>query len=539
MLFKSSDPWPHTHRDVVEHYYQLYDKQIASGEFEPFVYPFGSYGALVVIAYLLIPHQNRPWLKKCRVLVFAWLFGFAAYSIANVRARGVAPGLGLGLIHAWSIVWVAAVLVWNDAQTDFQRIERMEGAFANARAKEKDISNSENEHSNQSLGNGAEFNNHPEQGHLGPRDRHGEFAWQPYPMSPFIERLDWVCDMFCNFRGAGWNWRPSALPPPPKHIQEQLRRNSGNPPTHSYRVHTNQSKIYATRQELLATNFKTLILGYLTLDALKTFMMHDPYFWGQLDRAPPAYFPAWITAHPVVIHVYRMALSMFAVKWALQTIFACAPLLFAGLLGRERIGARAEPWIFPETWGPFTAVLDRGLAGWWSSWWHQTFRFAFEQPSLKIVAALGLPKTSLPAKMLQLLFAFGLSGALHACGTHTAVGDTMPLSNSLTFFLLQAVGVAGEVMITQVVKSAGIQKHVPTWLKRIFTFVYVHVWFYFTAHLLLDDFTLGGVWLFEPIPISLFRGLGLGVEGEGWWCWSGKVVRWHSDNRWWKSGIAL
>jgi hypothetical protein len=540
MLFKSSDPWPHTHRDVIEHYYQQYDKQIASGEFEPFVYPFGAYGALVVIAYLLIPHQNRPWLKKCRFLVFGWLFGSAAYSIAYIRARGMAPALGLGLIHAWSIVWVAAILVWNDAQTEFQRIERMEGAFGNTRVGMKDTGSLKNDQGDKSMANGTTPNGHlPAKEHLGPRDRHGEFAWQPYPLSPFIERLDWVCDIFCNFRGAGWNWRPSALPPPPKHIQEQLRRNSGSPPTHSYRVHASQSKIYATRRELLTANFKTLITGYLVLDALKTFMMHDPYFWGQLDRAPPAYFPAWLTASPVIVHVYRMALSMFAVKWALQTIFACAPLLFAGLLGRKRIGARAEPWIFPETWGPFTAVLDRGLAGWWSSWWHQTFRFAFEQPSLKIVAALGLQKTSVPAKMMQLLFAFGLSGALHACGTYTAAGDTRPLSNSLTFFLLQAVGVAAEVMITQVVNSTGVQRYAPTWLKRILTFLYVHVWFYYTAHLLCDDFTLGGVWLFEPIPVSLFRGLGLGVKGEGWWCWEGKVVRWHTDSRWWKSGIAL
>jgi hypothetical protein len=109
----------------------------------------------------------------------------------------------------------------------------------------------------------------------------------------------------------------------------------------------------------------------------------------------------------------------------------------------------------------------------------------------------------------------------------------------MTFFLLQAVGVAGEVLITQLVKSTGVPQYLPTWLKRTFTFVYVHVWFYYTAHLLCDDFTLGGVWLFEPIPVSLFRGLGLGVKGQGWWCWDGQVARWHTGNRWWKSGIAL
>jgi hypothetical protein len=536
MLFKSQDPWPHSHRDVLEHYYQQYDKQIASGEFAPFVYPFGGYGSFVVIIYLLIPHQNRPWLKKCRFLVFAWLFGFAAYNIRYTRARGMAPALGMGLMHVWSVVWVAAILVWNDAQTEFQRVERTEGVFGSATPKEKGSS----EHSEKSVANSTVSNGQiaPKE-HLGPRDRHGEFAWQPYPLSPFIERVDWVGDIFCNFRGAGWNWRTSAVPPPPKHIQEQLYRNSASSPAHSFRVHSSQSTLYPTRRALLISNFKTVIFGYLVLDALKTFMMHDPYFWGQLDRPPPAYFPVWLTARPALVHVYRLALSMLTVKWALQAIFAFAPLLFAGLLGRARIGARAEPWIFPETWGPFTAVLDRGLAGWWSSWWHQTFRFAFEQPGLKIAAALGMQRKSVPAKMLQLLCAFGLSGALHASGTYTAAGDTKPLSNSMTFFLLQAVGVAAEVLITQSVRSTGVQRHVPTWLKRAFRFVYVHVWFYYTAHLLCNDFALSGIWLFESVPVSLFRSLGLGVEGEGWWCWGGQVVRWHTGSSFWKSGIAL
>lgn len=39
----------------------------------------------------------------------------------------MAPALGLGLIQAWSVVYLAAMLVFNDAQTEFQRIERKEG----------------------------------------------------------------------------------------------------------------------------------------------------------------------------------------------------------------------------------------------------------------------------------------------------------------------------------------------------------------------------------------------------------------------------
>lgn len=526
-----SDPWPHSHHDVIQHYYQQYDASLASGEFDPFVYPYGAYGAFLVIIYLCIPHQNRPWLGKCRFLVWSILLGFAAYSIRYQRARGAAPALGLGLVHAWSVVYLAAILVWNDAQTDFQRIERTEGVFGTAPSSEKEKTDQTSIEGTNGLV--------PSKSRAGPRDRHGEFAWQPYPLTPFIERLDWVCDLFCNFRGAGWNWRTSALPPPPKWLQDQLHRNSRTVPKHSARVHAGQVKTYATRRELLVANAKTVVKGYIVLDALKTLMMHDPYFWGQLTRPPPLYFPFSLLTQPWMIYTYRMTLSMLAVKYALQTIFSLAPLVFAGMFG-SYIGARAEPWIYPETWGSFGVVLDRGLAGWWSSWWHQTFRFAFAAPSLRICGAWGLDRRSTAAKAIQLLTAFGLSGVLHACGTYTASGPTRPLAKSFSFFMLQALGIFLEDSIAAALRRTGVQRYVPLWAMRVWTFVYVHVWFYHTAHLLCDDFTLGGVWLFEPVPVSLFRGLGLGATRlDGWWCWSGQVVRWHTGKHWWQSGLAF
>ena len=129
MLFKSSDPWPLSHHDLINHYHAQYDKAVASGEYQPFLYPWGTIGALVVIIYLLVPHQNRPWLKRSRYLAFAWMTGFATYSNLYTRTRAVAPALGIGLINAWSVAWVGAIIVCNDAQRDFMRIERIEGVF--------------------------------------------------------------------------------------------------------------------------------------------------------------------------------------------------------------------------------------------------------------------------------------------------------------------------------------------------------------------------------------------------------------------------
>ncbi|KAF2657410.1 hypothetical protein K491DRAFT_691058 [Lophiostoma macrostomum CBS 122681] len=541
----TTSPWPRTHHEVIRHYYDVYDKDLEAGRFQPFLYPWGTFGALVVIVYLLIPHQHRPWLRKARFLAFAWITGFAAYSIKFTRARGMAPAFGLGLISAWSIIWIMSIIVVNDAQTDFQRIERMEGLFGKSLEEQDGPAAILNGlHSNEQHTNGSAKTHvsndeaHPHE-KLGPSKRHGGFAWQPYPMTPFIERLDWVLDIFCNFRGAGWNWRTSTISPPPKPIQEQLHRNSATSPSHSARVHPNQPRAYTTRRSLLIANTKTFIIGYLILDSLKTLINHDPYFWGFIDRKPPSYFPSLLTQNDVLLRIYHLTISLFAIKWALQTIFALAPLFFSGFLGPIAIGARAEPWMYPETWGPFTSILDRGLAGWWSVWWHQTFRFAFEQPSRKVVKLLGMNPRAPLAKFLQLVIAFGLSGTLHACGSYTSAGTTYPLSGSMLFFLLQALGIFTEVVVTQGLRRTGIQERVPQALMRVFTFVYVHVWFYYTAPLLCDEFARGGIWLFEPVPVSILRGLGLGVEGDGWWCWGGKLVWWHTGDRWWRSGLAF
>ncbi|ORY17686.1 membrane bound O-acyl transferase family-domain-containing protein [Clohesyomyces aquaticus] len=538
------DTWPRTHYELLQHYHAQYDEGIRTGQFRPFVYPWGTLGIIPVIIYLLIPHRKGSWLSKCRFVAWLWIVAIATHLIKDTRAKNMAPTFGLGLISAWVVIWTLAILVCNDAQTDFQRIERMEGAFKK-NVKEKDQSNGNAETNQEVRNDSSAFNSatvHHE--HLGPGSRHGEFAWQPFPLEPFVERLDWVLDIFCNFRGMGWNWRISSIPPAPKWVQTQLARNSPNPPQHSNKTHPGQSHVYPTRRALLLANLKTALQGYLTLDLLKTLTNHDPYFWGLVDRAPPPYFPfSLLHNHPILLKLFHLTVSQYIIKSSLETLFSLAPLFFSGLLGPSLLGARAEPWMYPETWGSYYTVFDRGLAGWWASWWHQTFRFAFEEPSRKIIEVLNMNRRSAGAKALQLVLAFGLSGFLHACGSYTQWGPSRPLRGPMAYFLSQAVGIFLEGYVTGILHRVGIQRrverNVPKWARRGFTFAYVHFWFYHTSPLLCDDFARGGIWLYEPIPVSLFRGLGLGVEGDGWWCWGGEWGKWHSAEKWWKSGFAL
>ena len=49
----------------------------------------------------------------------------------------MASAFGTGIISAWSVLWVETILVVNDAQLDFQRIERLEGVHGSGRKVEQ------------------------------------------------------------------------------------------------------------------------------------------------------------------------------------------------------------------------------------------------------------------------------------------------------------------------------------------------------------------------------------------------------------------
>ncbi|EKG15922.1 hypothetical protein MPH_06888 [Macrophomina phaseolina MS6] len=550
---------PATHNEALAQIYARYDQAISSGDFLPFVYPWGSFGALACFLYLLIPHFNSPVLKGLRFPVWAFNAYCSIYAILYCRARNMAPAFGVGLISSWSLLWTFTLLVVHDAQTDFARIERTEGACARLR------------NTGSATANGAALKDKPHDDSLtvstikdadlaaeqkklgttaGPAQRTGIFAWQHFPLSPFIERLDWVADVFCNFRGMGWNWRIPGLAPPPRWVQQQLHANSGTPApddtTTSDETHIGLDGTHQpqTRREALFASLRTLVTGYLILDFLKVIVLHDPYFWGVIDAPPPTFLPVLIRTSPTLTRIYRLLITLNAIKWALTSIFALAPLFFLGILGPRAIGARASPWMYPSTFGSYTTVLDKGLGGWWGSWWHQTFRFAFSSPSQKLAGRLGLPRRHPLTKLLHLSTAFLLSGLLHAAGSTTQSGATHPLSGPLLFFASQPLGIALQLLLASLLRRAGVvTPRTPRALRQLGNFLYVHAWFFATAPLLADDFARGGIWLFEPVPLSPLRALGLGDADSGWNCWKGKAgadwVRWHQGKRWWESGIAF
>lgn len=451
----------------------------------------------------------------------------------------MASGYGLGLMCVWGMVWSAAILVYNDPRTAFKRVEWRDTdkkEAAKSSIKSPSIPQRLTKPSMRNRGIygvvGGPHQPVEDEDEVSKSDRF--LVWQSYPGN-FRHRLDWVMDLCTSFRGPGWNWHIQTLPaaayPSPTLLPA--------PPSS-----TNLLKRIAIRD---------FLIWYLIVDILKTISMNDPYFWGIAPISSPApnvaYLPSIVTNNLFLIKMYRLLLTLASVISALTLIFTLCPLVFAGLFPLFKLDqyTRApllEPLLYPPYWGDFaTSVLDKGLAGWWGKWWHQMFRMGISEPSRFLLGQLGWDPRSQKGKLLQLIIAFTLSGTIHAGGSYTALNpESRPLSGPFVFFCSQAFGILAEQFVF---KTMGISKAMSGWprsLRRVGTMLYVLAWFYITGPWLADDFARCGVWLFEPIPISPMRGLGLGFEGEGWWCWHGTWARWWSGidgTPWWRKGIAI
>ncbi|TKA78036.1 hypothetical protein B0A55_02114 [Friedmanniomyces simplex] len=539
-------------REVTLYYDEVYFSLINSGQAHPFIYPWATAGAAVVLLYLLIDHRKSSFLKSARFPIFGLLLAFQAWCIATNRARSPAAAFGVGLISSWGTLWVAAIMVANDCQVDFKRIEQ--GLDEAVDETEKPTGNDlatngtlQGQPGNPTVRQRRPVDPEPssdvQKTSCEPSDR---LYWQSYPSSPFSARVSWVADVFCSFRGVGWNWQTSGIPPPPKWVEARLRMEDDdagiNDEGGNKEIKTSRTGIRrcADRSALLMDTAISLTIGYVLLDIIKTLMHHDPYFWGYVNSAAPAYLPTILRNSRLLTKTYRLLLSLAGIYTALWTIFKLGPAFFCGVLGPKWLGVRGEPWMNPaDTFGSYNTVLTKGLAGWWGGWWHQTFRLAFEAPTIRLLESTGIDKHSTSGKALSLFTAFFLSGCLHASGSYTQLGDTRPLLGPMRFFLLQAVGILVQTVSTQQLKRAGVVDKCPKIFRQATNFVLVHIWLYYTAPLLVDDFATGGVWLFEPVPFSPLRGLGFGAPDDEFFAWWHGLFWWRSGDRWWETGIAL
>ncbi|PWY85760.1 hypothetical protein BO94DRAFT_96727 [Aspergillus sclerotioniger CBS 115572] len=477
--------------------------------------------AMLPVLALLVPHQKGA--RYVRPLVMACVIGLAYDTICHRRMLLGGNGYMGGLVPAWGCIWSATLLIFRNVECDFQRIERHSLPPVTAGP---DGDASLNGHTRETRCRDATL------------ERPETLTWQAYPQTLF-HRLNWILGLVLNMRGPEWNWRISSLGALPPSVQLQLN------PKHN--KHNNAIPKSNNMRTCLRAAFATWLKSYLIIDLIKLLMIRDQYFLGAVYPSPDPPFPFHhLAPYPALVHVYRCLITGVAILAALKYVCSLNPLLFGGLSLAFPNAARtltsvplSAAWLYPPAFGPFfTSVFDDGLAGCWSQWWHQLFRFGFTSTAHWLLSFLParLSNTRTIRRFFTVIIAFALSGLVHASGSYVQYRETIPLTGAFRFFILQAVGILAQEIIS------------PSWsrcpksIRRICNAVFALGWLLLTGGSIVEDFSRGGLWFTEPLPVSVLRGLGIGVvpTDRGWWWWGGTWFgSWDGGEGFWERGVRV
>lgn len=296
---------------------------------------------------------------------------------------------------------------------------------------------------------------------------------------------------------------------------------------------------FATEKALISNRVYVLLKSYLMLDFLTTFMINDPYAVLGPDHPLTKVLPLpWYLAllPAPLLKLYREVFSMVAILSAVSAIFTTADIVQFYLI-KFLAPSRDIVWMYASTYGTFSNVFERGLAGMWGAWWHQTFRVQFSAPANWMVRNGYLKPKSVATALITMVISFLHSGVMHMSGSVSSMPHTKSW-RPLAFFLAQAVGLFIQPLLVAALKP--VSRGAPQWMCRLGNFLFTLWWLYLTAPLFVDDLAMLGLWLLEPVPFSIFRALGFGGPGQAGWRWDQYyIVRWHSGGAWWNTGLAI
>ncbi|EXJ65031.1 hypothetical protein A1O7_01370 [Cladophialophora yegresii CBS 114405] len=415
-----------------------------------------------------------------RVPVFAGIVISSAWNLYHVRSIGVVGSIGVGLNSAlFTILAVNFVLLYDPRK--FKRLVLRPTGQAPNTAEPVDLK------SNRTPGR---------------LDSGVPLAWESMPKS-LPRRLFWVLDLVTSMRGIHWSWNPSPSPP----YSQSLR---------------------VARSDRSATIFRSLsrfLIDYFFIDLVKCLMIADPYFFGSNMQEVSPRLPVFGTS-PLALSSYRLLLGLTGAYLAIDLQYTATVLVQVNILGPSVLGLKASPVLFPPIWGSPRAVLRKGLRGFWGETWHQMFRMHFASIGNACADYLlrhKSPKSSKPPsakRWIRVVVVFLLSGILHACASYTLLGPTRPW-RSFLFFALQPAGMAAQSLYSQLFSRSWLERmlgRAGTVVRQTGNLTFTILWFWATGGLLLEDLSSGGMWMFEPVPISILRGLGFS-EDRRFWCW--------------------
>lgn len=377
-----------------------YDKLLASGHYEPFVYPWDTFAAaLLFLSILIVPRLPTRHRAMVKIGVAIWIGYFGLQTILRSRCLGFANGYGIGLICAWGMIMTITLLFCNDVGKDMQRlewrdptgkIETHSNGTANGSATTAEVLDGPAARKRRVHGvDGPAISaNAMESNRLATKPY--VLVWQGYPSS-ISHCMEWAADLMTTFRGVGWNWRISTCPPLDVPVQDP----EGKPKPRNVES-TSPAKPttvpFPTLRQLQFTALRDFTVHYLILDFLKTIMITDPYFMGISELSSPSPWPFLTSSsNPttttwLLTRFTRLTISICGVLSALTFIFSLSPLFFVTILTffvptryihRITRSPILEPSLYPPYWQPLATIVDGGLGALWGKWWHQVSTHPF------------------------------------------------------------------------------------------------------------------------------------------------------------------
>jgi len=314
--------------------------------------------------------------------------------------------------------------------------------------------------------------------------------WEAIPDHPW-QRLCWILDLLACLRALKWSRDPQK---PSRHPSPAV-----------------QSDASFCRHQMFS-----FVCSYLALDVIKCLMIADPYFLGFISCPAPRHLAFFST---LALRTYRLLLAGAGVSFAIRFYFSAWALLQIYVLGPRAIGLNGQTRMYPPLYGSLEAVFERGLQGFWGQTWHQIFRMHFSSIG-DAVAALFLgevdsTKASGRWTAVRIFTVFLASGLFHACGSYTLLGATQPLHTFLCF-AAQPMGIALQMAAAHLLRCIMPGAAKLPWIRRSTNFIFVLLWLPATLAPLADEFSSGGMWLFEPVPVSIVRGFGFSNQDSRW-----------------------
>jgi len=473
-----------TYAGTIDWYRFEYHQQLELQRIAPFVVPADILGYVLLIAYLMLRQKLSD---ASRIPVLSAIVITSIYNLRTSRTLGLAYGILIGISSAWCIALSVNLMFLLEPEKQYKRLISCSGSPKYKECPKRNID----------------------------RTTQG----QSMPLSSYA-RLFWILDLLGSLRALHWYHGHTQAP----EIATSGKKHPENCPS-------------------FGRNLGKLLLIYLCIDCLKEIIAIDPYFWGYTDYEPPGSIRTYLSSKlslPSIdsVRTYRMIVAFAVLYVAVELISTVGVLLFVNILGPSLAGTWGEEWAYSPQYGDLEAICTRGLQGFWGTWWHQMFRSTLVSPTDAVINILQVPRKGVIARVIRLVIAFSISGAIHAAGSHTMWGNTKPL-NSFLFFFLQPAGIAVQILGSWGLSKLNPRIKVSTHSRKAVNVLFTIFWLLHTFPLLADDFARGGLWLTEPFPISVLQMLGLGSASRARQIGFDYGLHVSPGRRWWQVGLAL